>query len=74
MTAEKDEFIAAMRQVNPEMTLKDINTLFHTLDLDGNNTISFMEFMAATVDPGEVDMQEMNQVCTGVVCLCLWCP
>lgn len=51
-----------MQQVNPDMSEKDINLLFNTLDLDGNNSISFMEFMAATVDPREVDIQEMNQV------------
>ncbi len=79
--AEKDEFFAAMQQVNPDMSDRDIHVLFSTLDLDGNSSISFMEFMAAMVDPREVDIQEMNQVseifcvmcCVHVLCCFVVC-
>ena len=52
----------------------DVNILFDMIDLDGNNQISFLEFVAATIDPRSVDIQDLNQVliflsfCFGSLC------
>ncbi len=51
-----------MMQVHPELSGKDIDFLFETIDQDHNGSISFLEFTAATIDPRFVDIQEMNQV------------
>ena len=32
----------------------DINVLYEAIDLDGDGEVSFLEFVAATVDPREV--------------------
>lgn len=40
----------------------DVNALFDMMDIDGNNQLSFLEFLAATIDPRSVDIQDMNQV------------
>lgn len=58
---EKDEFIVAMKQVLPDLTEADVILLFEMMDQDSNKSISFIEFLAATVDPREVDIQEINQ-------------
>jgi len=42
------------------MSKDDITLLFDTIDQDGNGNISFTEFVAATVDPREVNMAEIN--------------
>lgn len=56
-----EEFKAAMRQLAPELPAEDIVTLFHTIDIDGNELISYTEFLAATLDPREVDIEEINK-------------
>lgn len=59
---EIDEFRTAMAQTNPELNTKDVDILFQTMDQDGNGSISFLEFVAATIDPRDIDIREMNQV------------
>lgn len=59
---EIDEFRTAMAQTNPELSSKDVDILFQTMDQDGNGSISFLEFIAATIDPRDIDIREMNQV------------
>jgi calcium-dependent protein kinase len=58
---ERDEFRLAMQTLNPDLCYQDIELLFDIMDQDDNKTISFLEFVAATIDPREVDVQEMNQ-------------
>jgi hypothetical protein len=50
-----------MTQIHPELFPRDIEILFDIMDQDGNGSISFLEFTAATIDPREVDIREMNQ-------------
>jgi len=59
---EKDEYYIAMNQLEPDLPLSDINLLFNIIDQDQNGNISFLEFLAAMIDPRDVDIQEMNQV------------
>jgi len=42
------------------MSSEDVDVLFDTIDQDGNKQISFIEFVAATIDPREVDVSELN--------------
>lgn len=58
---ELEEFHEAMLTVDPTMIPEDIDLLFESMDIDGDKHISFLEFVAATVDPREVDIQEVNQ-------------
>jgi len=60
-TLDREEFHEAMKTVDPDMSHTDIELLFDSMDVDGDKQISFLEFLAATVDPREVDIQEVNQ-------------
>lgn len=57
----KVEFHKALSFLAPELTMEDINRLFHIVDLDNNGTISYTEFLAATLDPREIDIHEINE-------------
>lgn len=59
-TVEREEFRIAMQSISPNLSLPDIDLLFDTVDQDGNNRIGFIEFIAATIDPREVDVKELN--------------
>ena len=61
-SVDKEEFRAAMKLVDPSLSEVDIEIIFDAIDLDGDKLISFIEFVAATIDPREVDIQELNQV------------
>ena len=50
-----------MQMIDPSIPHVDVDLIFDTIDQDGSKTISFVEFVAATIDPREVDIQEMNQ-------------
>ena len=51
-----------MQVINPTSSPAEIDLIFNMIDQDGNKQISFLEFVAATIDPREVDIQEMNHV------------
>jgi calcium-dependent protein kinase len=59
---DRAEFRRACAEVNPNMTKRDVDALFDAIDQDGNKQISFLEFVAAMVDPRDVDVKEINQV------------
>jgi len=59
---ERDEFVTAMKLMNPDLSAAQTNSLFERIDQDENHCISFIEFLAATLDPKEVDLREMKQV------------
>lgn len=50
-----------MKLMNPDLSLTQTNSLFERIDQDENHCISFIEFLAATLDPKEVDVHEMKQ-------------
>jgi len=58
---ELDEFLAAMKLMNPDLTSAQSNALFRRIDQDENHCISFIEFLAATLDPKDVDVNELKQ-------------
>ncbi len=51
-----------MLQIQSEFSGKDIELLFDSIDENGDGNISFLEFVAAMIDPREVDIKQMNQV------------
>lgn len=55
------EFTRAMNQLAPELTKTDIAKLFSTIDIDGNNVISYTEFLAATLDPRDIDVDDLGK-------------
>lgn len=55
------EFTTAMQKIAPELTVADLARLFGIIDYDKNNLISYTEFLAATLDPREVDIGELNK-------------
>jgi hypothetical protein len=55
-----------MLQVQSELSVKDIDLLFDSIDQNGDGSISFLEFTAAMIDPRQVDIREMNQVCSSL--------
>ena len=64
---DRNEFRTALHTTEPSMSDRDIDRLFSAIDQDDNQEISFLEFVAAMVDPREVDISEINQV--GMPCL-----
>jgi hypothetical protein len=50
-----------MKLTNPDLSISDANALFQRIDQDGNHCISFIEFLAAALDPSEVDANEIKQ-------------
>ena len=55
------EFTRAMNRIAPELTAVDIERLFNLVDYDKDNQISYTEFLAATLDPRDVDVDELNR-------------
>lgn len=51
-----------MLQIQSELSGKDIELLFDSIDQNGDGSISFLEFVAAMIDPREVDIQHMQEV------------
>eukprot|EP01032_Pedospumella_encystans_P018673 gene18673-21248_t len=56
-----EEFSTAMHKLAPELLPEDMEKLFHIIDYDKNNLISYTEFLAATIDPRDVDIGELNK-------------
>ena len=56
-----DAFRKAMNSVSPDLSPMDIDQLFMAIDVDNDKQISFTEFLAATIDPREVDMDELSR-------------
>jgi calcium-dependent protein kinase len=66
-TLSKEEFRNAMLACNifspddtGKLTTDDIDCIFHSVDVNGDNQISFTEFLAATLDPRDFDIQSLN--------------
>ena len=57
----KEEFSTAMSKIVPELTQLDLEKLFNIIDYDKNQSISYTEFLAATLDPRELDIGELNK-------------
>lgn len=55
------EFKQAINVLAPELSEDDITKLFDAIDIDGNKLISFTEFLAATIDPREIDIEDLNK-------------
>lgn len=55
------EFSDAVKKIHGGLKDSDIARLFNAIDIDGNGEISFSEFLAASIDPRDVDIDELNQ-------------
>ena len=63
---DKTEFLTAVSssttQILPSVDGQaEINRLFDMIDVDQNQQITFIEFLAAMLDPKTVDVQDLNQ-------------
>lgn len=56
-----DEFRRAMKVMSQKLTNRDIDQLFETIDVNDDRQISFTEFLAATLDPREIDIEELGK-------------
>ena len=56
-----DEFRTAMSVINPEQDPGHATILFDAMDAEGTGLVSFTEFVAASLDPREVDIAELNR-------------
>ena len=43
-----------------QLSSNDIDSIFSAVDVNGDNQISFTEFLAATLDPRDFDIQSIN--------------
>lgn len=50
-----------MQVISPDLSTSDIQRIFKAIDLDNDSQISFTEFLAATIDPREIDMPALNK-------------
>jgi Ca2+-binding EF-hand superfamily protein len=57
----RQEFERALHEISPDLSSQDINHLFDIVDMDKNKQISYSEFLAATLDPNEVDIEELSK-------------
>lgn len=56
-----ESFRRAMQSVSPDLSVNEIDLLFTAIDVDDDKQISFTEFLAATMDPREVNMDDMSK-------------
>lgn len=54
--------MTAMKLMSPDLSSVQVGALFERIDQDENHCISFIEFLAATLDPKDVDLHETKQV------------
>ena len=57
----REEFAHAVYTLNPEVLPAEVDRVFASMDQNSDGNISFTEFVAATLDPGDVDISELNQ-------------
>ncbi len=57
----REAFRQAMKSVSPDLSNEDIDQLFAAIDVDNDQTISFTEFLAATMDPRTVNTDDLSK-------------
>jgi calcium-dependent protein kinase len=50
-----------MAVLSPDLNFFDVNHLFDIIDIDNDGTISYTEFVAATLDPRGIDIEQLNE-------------
>lgn len=50
-----------MSILSPDLSLEDMNHLFDIIDIDSDGSISYTEFLAATLDPRGIDLTILNE-------------
>jgi Ca2+-binding EF-hand superfamily protein len=56
-----EEFTKALNVITPELSDDDIRRVFHAVDINGDNQITYTEFLAATMDPLELDVGAVSR-------------
>ena len=56
-----DEFKIAMKALAPELNDDDIRVIFRAVDINNDNEITYTEFLAATLDPMELDVGAISR-------------
>jgi hypothetical protein len=54
--------LQAMTHVMPGLGSDDAQRIFDVIDIDGDKQISYTEFLAATLDPRDIDVAELSKV------------
>jgi len=57
-----EEFRTAMNMMNPGIVIDEVDLMFYAMDSNLSGQISFTEFVAASLDPREVNIAELNRV------------
>ena len=57
----KKNFRKALKSIAPSLSGSEIDAVFNAIDIDGDEQISFTEFLAATIDPREVNTEEVSK-------------
>jgi calcium-dependent protein kinase len=60
-TLSLEEFKQAINIISPTLSFNDIQKIFEVIDFDGDKSISYTEFLAATLDPREIDIGDLNR-------------
>jgi Ca2+-binding EF-hand superfamily protein len=55
----RESFRSAMYAYSPDLSTDELDQLFKAIDVDNDNTVSFTEFLAATIDPRSVNMEDL---------------
>jgi calcium-dependent protein kinase len=55
----RESFRSAMHAYSPDLSTAEVDQLFKAIDVDYDNTVSFTEFLAATIDPRSVNMEDL---------------
>jgi calcium-dependent protein kinase len=57
----KSSFRCAMLSASPDLTAVEADLLFEAIDVDNDQQISFTEFLASTMDPREVKVEDLSK-------------
>lgn len=57
----KETFRKAMLSISPDLSCNEIDRLFEAIDVDNDKQVSFTEFLAATMDPREVKLDDLSK-------------
>lgn len=56
-----DEFEKAITTIIPGLTPADSLRIFHNIDVNGDGQVTYSEFLAATLDPETIDIEQLNK-------------
>jgi hypothetical protein len=51
----------AIGVIFPELPADDYKRIFESIDVNGDGQVSYSEFLAATIDPENIDIEQLNK-------------